>query len=177
MDFTFSFRLFSTTRTVSIKLQWIQFAIIVAVIMVSTVIAYWGSPLIYLLILGLLLGMGMIVTLARQPNLGFILIFLGGMFVPFTGPSGLNMSTIVVALMLVLWILDMFIVRRQLKLIRSRIMLPIITFLVIVVLAFGMGQIPWFVFARQAPLTAQLGGFAIAVFSIAGMLLSAHLIR
>jgi O-antigen ligase len=122
-------------------------------------------------------GTAVIIILLRQPNLGFILIFLGGMFVPFTGPSGLNMATVMVALMLGLWIMDMFIVQRNFVLIRSRVMIPIITFLVIAILAFGMGQIPWFVFARQAPITAQVGGFAIFIFSIGGMLLSAHLIK
>jgi O-antigen ligase len=40
-----------------------------------------------------------------------------------------------------------------------------------------MGQIPWFVFANQAPLTAQAGGFAIFLFSLGGMLATAHLIK
>jgi hypothetical protein len=56
-------------------------------------------------------------------------------------------------------------------------MLPIVSFLVIALLAFGMGQIPWFIFARQAPLDAQLGGFGIVLLSIGALLLSAHLIK
>src|SRR5262245_32883081 len=100
MDFVFSFKLFSTTRTVSIKWYWIQLAIIAFVILVSTVIPYWGSRRIFILILVLLVGVAAIIILAQQPNLGFIFIFLGGMFVAFTGPSGLNMSMVMVALML-----------------------------------------------------------------------------
>jgi len=49
--------------------------------------------------------------------------------------------------------------------------------LVIATVSFGMGQFPWFVFARQAPITAQAAGFAIVVFSVGGMLLSAHLLQ
>ena len=155
MDLVFNFKLFSISRTVLIKWQWIQFAIIAAVIMSSTVIAFWGSPVIFVLIFVLLFGLAAIVALMRQPSLGFIFIFVSGMFIPFTGPSGLSMATVMVALMLGLWIMDMFVVRRYFALIRSRIMLPIATLSVISVLAFGMGQIPWFVFARQAPVTAQ----------------------
>jgi hypothetical protein len=99
------------------------------------------------------------------------------MFVPITGPSGLNMANVGIALMLGLWIMDMLVVRRYFMFIRSRVMIPILAFLAISVFAFGMGQIPWFVFARQAPLTAQVGGFAIYVFSLGGLLLAAHLIK
>jgi len=160
-----------------IKWQWIQFAIIVAVILASMAIAFWGSPLVYVLILVLLIGSAGVVVLMGQPNLGFILTIAGGMFVPFTGPSGLNMANVGIALMLGLWIMDMFVVKRYFTFIRSRIMVPIITFLMISIFAFGMGQIPWFVFARQAPLTAQVGGFAVTVFSIGGLLLAAHMIK
>lgn len=177
MDLVFNFKLFSFTRTISIKWPWIQSAIIGLVITMIVLIAYWGSPRLYSLILVLLVGMVVIFALMRQPNLGFVLIFLGGMFVPFTGPSGLNMATVMVALMLGLWVMDMLVVQRYFSFIRSSIMIPIITFLIITIIAFCIGQIPWFVFARQAPLTAQVGGMAIFLFSIGGILLSAHLIK
>ena len=96
---------------------------------------------------------------------------------PFAGPSGLNAAMLMVVLMLGLWIMDMLVVKRNLVLIRSRMLLPIISFLIISVIAMGMGQIPWFVFARQAPVASQLGGFSIFVFSIGAMLLAAHLIK
>jgi hypothetical protein len=176
MNFNISFNFFSITRTLSIGWEWIKFGIVTAAIMTSMVVSFWGSPIILILLLGLLLGLVAIVALIRQPNLGFIFIFLGGI-VPVSGPSGLSMATVIVALMLGLWIMDMLVVRRHFVLIRSRVMTPILTLLVIAVVAFGMGQIPWFVFARQAPLDAQLGGFAIFICSIGGLLLSAHLIK
>jgi hypothetical protein len=40
-----------------------------------------------------------------------------------------------------------------------------------------IGQVPWFIFARQAPLTAQVGGFAVFIFSIGGLLLAGNLIK
>jgi hypothetical protein len=177
MDLTFDLKVLSFTRTISVKWQWIKFAIISLVILTVVLITYWGSPSLYALIVILFVGFGVIVALMRQPNLGFILVFLGGMFVPFTGPSGLNMATVMVGMMLGLWIMDMFVVQRYFSFIRSSVMVPIITFLIITVIAFCMGQIPWFVFARQAPLTAQAGGFAIFILSIGGMLLAAHLIK
>src|SRR6266508_2936030 len=122
MDLLINFKLFSITRTISISKYWLQFGIITAVILASTVISFWGSPILFLLVLVLLIGMIVTFTLLRQPNLGFILIFLGGAFIPITGPSGLSAATVMVAVMLGLWIMEMFIVRRNFQFIRSPIM-------------------------------------------------------
>jgi hypothetical protein len=129
------------------------------------------------LVPALLGGVAVILVVMRRPNLGFILIFLGGMFVPFAGPSGLNAAVLMAALMFGLWILEMLVVKRQFTLIRSPAILPLMVFLAISVVAFGMGQIPWFLFAQQAPLDAQAGGFAIFMLSIGMMLSAAHLIK
>ena len=177
MDLEINFKLFSITRKFFITKQWFQFGLATAVILASTIISFWGSPIILFLLLFLLVGVIVTLALLRQPNLGFILLFLGGMFIPFAGPGGLNAAAATVALMLALWIMEMFVVQRNFQFVRSHSMLPIIIFLVISTLAFFIGQIPWFVFARQAPMTAQIGGYAIFVFSIGGMLLAAHLIK
>lgn len=146
-------------------------------LLASSVISFWGSSIIFMLLLVLFGGAVLIFALLRQPNIGFILVILGGIFVPITGPSGLSAATVVIALMLGLWILEMLIVQRNIQFFHSSVMLPLIVFLVISVLAFVIGQIPWFVFARQAPLNAQVGGFSIFLFSIGGLLLSANLIK
>lgn len=177
MDIIINFKFLSFTRSISINRQWLQFGIIFVVILASTVVSFWGSQVVFLFLLILFGGTAVILTLLRQPNVGFILVLVGGMLVPFTGPSGLNAAIVTVALMLGLWILEMFIVRRNFQFVRSQTMLPIIVFLVVSTLAFIMGQIPWFVFARQAPLDAQVGGYSIFVFSVGGLLLSAHLIK
>lgn len=177
MEFVINFKFLSITKKILISKQWLQFGIITAVILASMIMSFWGSTVTLVLVLALFGGTAVTLALLRQPNLGFILVILGGMFVPFTGPSGLNAVAVMIAVMLGLWILEMFIVRRNFQFIRSPTMLPVIVFLIISILAFFVGQIPWFVFARQAPLDAQVGGFAIFIFSIGGMLLSAHLIR
>jgi hypothetical protein len=173
----FNIKLFSNTKPISINRQWLQFGIIAAVILASTVLSFWGSQVLFSLLLLMIGGLALVIMLLRQPNLGFILVLVGGMFIPFTGPSGLNTATIIIALMLGLWILEMFVIRRNFQFVRSQTMLPIIVFLVISTLSFFIGQIPWFVFARQAPLDAQVGGFAVFMFSVGGVLLSAHLIK
>jgi hypothetical protein len=177
MGFNFHLKFFSFNRTVTISRQWIQFLLIAAVILATTAISFWGSRKIYIAVVALLAGAAVLIVLLKQPNLGFILIFLSAAFVPFNGPSGLNAAMLMVVLMLGLWLMDMLVVKRNIVLVRSRLLLPIIAFLVISVLALVMGQIPWFVFARQAPLDSQLGGFSIFIFSLGAMLLAAHLIK
>ena len=171
------FKLFSFTRSIAIHRKWFQQGIIASVILISTAVSFWGSQRIFLLLLFLIGGIGMVLALLRQPNLGFIFVLFGGMFMPYSGPSGLNAAMVMIALMLGLWVMDMFIVRRGFQFVRSKTMLPVIVFLVISVLAFLIGQIPWFVFARQAPLDAQVGGFSVFIFSVGGLILSAHLIK
>jgi hypothetical protein len=177
MDPIIHLKFFSPERTIAISRRWMQFIIITGVILVSTVISFWGNSALYMILLSVLGTIVAIFALLRQPNLGFILVFLGGMFVRIVGPSELSAATVIVAIMLGLWIMDMLVVQKKIKFIRSSVMIPLFTFLVITILAFFVGQIPWFVFARQAPMAAQVGGLAIFVFSIGGLLLAAHLIK
>ncbi len=53
----------------------------------------------------------------------------------------------------------------------SRTTWPLFSLLVIVLLAVINGLLPWFDFAQQAPLTAQVGGAALFIFSILTFLL------
>jgi hypothetical protein len=177
MDLSFRFHIFNFNRNLIIPKQWVRWGIILATVLLSTIVAYWGSMRILEILLVLIAGFGVFLVLIRQPNWGFILIFLGGMFIPFTGPSGINAAVLVVALLLGIWIMDMVAVKRRVQFVRSRALLPVIVFLAISIIAFGMGQIPWFTFASQAPITAQAGGFAIFVLSISALLLSSHLIK
>jgi hypothetical protein len=138
---------------------------------------YWGSSWILTLLVAGLVGLGGMLVLLKYPNLGFILIFLGGIFVPFSGPAGVNAAVLFVAVLIGIWLMNMLVVKRQFHFINSRVLLPVVALLGISVIAFAMGQVPWFVFANQAPLDAQVGGFAIFIFSLGTMLVAAHLIE
>lgn len=177
MDQQLNSRLLSNLRTLTVSRHWLPFAIATTAILASTIISFWGSSRILILILALIGGTVGTVALLRQPNLGLILILGAGMFVPFSGPGGLNAVIITVGIMLGLWLMEMFVVQRNFQFVHSASLVPIVTFLVISTLAFVVGQIPWFVFARQAPITAQVGGYAVFLLSIGCLLLSAHLIK
>lgn len=177
MNLDFYLKIFSIKRRISISMKWIQYGIMLAVVLISVITAYWGSMKIFMLLIGAVIGIGGFLALLRFPNLGFILLFLGGMFVPFAGPGGFNASILTVVLMIFLWLMDMFVVKRKFEFVKSRAIRPAFYMLVVSVIAFAMGQIPWFVFANQAPLDAQVGGFAIYFFLVLAMIMTANVLQ
>ncbi|MDH3675824.1 MAG: hypothetical protein OES12_10040, partial [Anaerolineae bacterium] len=121
-------------------------------------------------------AVGVILAFMRWPALGLIAV-IGAIIIPFNGPSKSNATMALVGLLLGLWLTNMMIVRREIKLVPSRANLPLVIFVFIAGLAFGLGQLPWYTFAQPAPLGAQLGGLAIYVLSAGAFLLVAHQVR
>lgn len=122
---------------------------------------------------------GLVVTIIflRWPGLGLLLTMVGGMFVPFVGPSGLNVAVVGIGFLMFLWLLDMLVRKRKIEFVSSRTMLPAFIFILVSLLAFGIGQFPWYPLGSQAPLNAQLGGLAIFALSMGAFLLVANTVR
>jgi len=177
MNFDFHLKIFSLERRISISIRWIQYAIILTVVLVSVVTAYWGSRTIMLALIGAVVGIAGFLALLRYPNLGFIMLLFGGMYIPFAGPGGFNASILTIILMIGLWFMDMFIVKKRFDFVKSRPIRPAFYMLLVSIIAFALGQIPWFVFANQAPLDAQIGGFAIYFFLVLAMIMTANVLR
>ena len=156
---------------------WLRPLLVIGLLLLSTALAFMASQRQLTLVLYLLLGAGLVLTFLRWPSLGLIVASLAGMVVPLYGPSGLNVTMILVALLLGLWLLDMVVRQRQIRLALSRTVWPLLSFLVIAFLSFGVGQLPWFTFALHAPLGAQLGGLSIIVLSAGTFLLVANQVR
>ena len=158
------------------KLRFIVISgvLLMAALLTPRIISGNRNPtLLFLLYLLVLIS----IVFLRWPVLGLIAIFLGGMFVPFVGPSGLNAAEIVVALMLGLWFLKMIAEQRKIQLIISRTTIPLLIFILISIFSFGVGQLSWFFHVSSAPLDAQLAGFSIFILSAGAFLLAAHLVQ
>jgi hypothetical protein len=138
---------------------------------------FFGGQTKLLLIVGLYFVAVAAVILLRWPVLGLIGTLLGGMFIPFTGPSGLNIAVLGIAGMLGVWFIKMIVEQRKINIYASRPFLPLAIFIVFSLLSFGIGQLPWYTYAEHAPLTAQSGGLAIVIFSFGAFLLTAHLVN
>jgi hypothetical protein len=143
-------------------------------LLVNIALAYLALQRQLAIALYLFLGIGIFVLFLRWPPLGLIVASLAGVVVPFLGPSGLNITMILVGLLLGLWLLDMVVYQRQIKLVPSRPLWPLIAFLVVSIISFGIGQLHWFTFVNQAPLGAQLGGLSLVVLSVGTFLLVAN---
>jgi hypothetical protein len=79
--------------------------------------------------------------------------------------------------MIGLWLMNMFVVKRKFVFVKSRPIRPAFYMLLVSIIAFAMGQIPWFVFANQAPIDAQIGGFAIYFFLVLAMIMTANVLK
>jgi hypothetical protein len=102
------------------------------------------------------------------------------MLVPFevgTGTNtGINLAVILIPLLLGIWILDMLVRKRKFPFVSSRPIWPLLVMAAVSLLAFGIGQLPWFVYARGAPLNSQIAGLLIFISSVGAFLLVANLI-
>ncbi len=128
----------------------------------------------------LLLGipaLGAALFLLRRPQWGLVLLIPVALVVPVqvgTGTgSAINAPMLLVGGLTAIWLVDMLILRRDLRLHRSRPLLPLFGLLVAVGLAFLAGRLPWLPIPG-APLRAQLGGVSLFVLSAAAFLLVAH---
>lgn len=115
-------------------------------------------------------------TLQRYRGIGLILILLS-LVLPFNGPSGSNATMAVVAMLVGLWLLDVISFKRRITIFKSPTLLPLLCLVVISILSFGMGQLPWYAFGQTATMGAQVGGLAIVLLSAAAFLLVAGQVR
>jgi hypothetical protein len=150
---------------------------IIGVLLFSAIVAYKARPSEMIMILVLLGVVGSVLTFMCWPPLGLIIASVVGLVIPFLGPSGLSVTMIVVALLVGLWLLDMLVRQRDLRLVSSRTIWPLLAFVIVAIFSFGLGLLPWFTFAPHAPLGAQLGGLSIVVFLACTFLLVANQIH
>jgi hypothetical protein len=155
---------------------WIAIAVVTLSLLISTFVGRLSSLSNMVFIAGAIVGCGGLILLLRIPQLGLFLIFLSGMFLGYSGPGGINAAALFVVFLFGLWLVDGFVIRKSFKLADSRPLLPILVFVILAMISFFAGQLPWFMFARQAPLDAQVGGLMIVVFSALAFVLAVHLI-
>jgi len=151
--------------------------IIIGQLLIIAALAFIASQRQLALVLFLPLGVGAVLIFMRWPPLGLIVASVAGLVVPYLGPSGLNVSMILIGLLLGLWLLDMMVGQRQVQPAPSRTVWPLLGFLIVAAISFTVGQLPWFTFALHAPLGAQLGGLSIIVLSVGAFSLVANQIH
>jgi hypothetical protein len=156
---------------------WVKWLVVFGVLGVSGVLAMVGSVNRLLLILLLIAGLLGLAVLLQWPILTIYGILLGGFFVSYTGPGGINVAVVLTALLIGLWVLDMLIRRRKIYVNNPATAFPVLIFVVGCVISFGIGQLPWYPLASHAPLDTQMGGLAMFILSVLAFLAISNMIR
>jgi len=122
-----------------------------------------------------------VMLLLFRPQLGLLALIAGSLVVPFkigtgTGTS-INSAVLLVGVLSGLWLFRMIAHDRQITIVRSRPILPVIVLVISAFVSFAIGQLPWSFFAQQASIPAQLGGLGMYLFSALAFLLAANTIQ
>lgn len=128
----------------------------------------------------LVLGGAALIIYLRTPQLGILAFVVASLAISFeigtSTSTGINLAVLLLPMLFGLWFADMMIRKRHIQFVMSRPVYPMIAFAVICVLSFGIGQLPWFVYAKAAPITGQIAGLAIFLLSVVAFLLVANVI-
>lgn len=168
------------TKTDKLINALLLLAIITSPLLLTVLFANFLSPTALMGLLVALLAIGGAIFLLRQPFMGLLLLVFSTVMIPFSIGTGtgstLNLPLLLVAGLSGLWLFEMFAGRREIRLTRSATFTPAIGLVITALLAFAVGQFPWYV-TEQAPITAQLGGVGLFVLSVAAFLLAANRIE
>lgn len=183
INFLYSIEHFINDNIIGIPFQWIRkwanqllyLAIIGGVLFLSAVLGYKGSTRLSQLVVVLVPAVIGGLILFRWPQVGLVVI-VASIVIPINGPSNSNATMAIVAALIGLWFVEM-INDKQLTLIKSITIQPLFIFVLIALLAFGMGQLPWYTFTSPATMGGQLGGLSLFVLSAGAFLLVAHQIK
>jgi O-antigen ligase len=158
-----------------------KFAVVAAVFLLSALLALLtpGGILAYLLIALAPAAVIALFILQRLP-LFLLLAVAAGLLVPFslgTGTeTGLNPVILLLPIVSGLWVLDMALRQKSIRLHRHPAVTLLLAFCAAAILAFIAGQLPWFSIPG-AGLAAQVGGLMVFLLSAVAFLLAAHVLN
>jgi O-antigen ligase len=142
-----------------------------AAIILAPFIAREFLPAI-LIVAGILAIFG-IVFFIRNPGIGFPILVVASLLIPFSISTGtntrINSAILIVILLVAAWLVEMLIINRQITLLPERSIYAALLFMVSVIISFGFGQLDWYP-TQNASLFAQIGQILIMVLSMAAFI-------
>lgn len=146
-----------------------------AAILLAPMIARKSLPAI--LIVAGLLGLVGIIIFIRLPGIGFPILIIAALLVPFSISTGtqtrINSALIMTSLLLIAWLVEMLIIDRQIKLIPERSIYAALIFILSILISFGFGQLDWYP-TKSASIFAQIGQIIVMVLSMGAFITAAH---
>ncbi|GMQ79220.1 MAG: O-antigen ligase family protein [Anaerolineae bacterium] len=184
-DFIEQIPVFDTTfyrRLITNPSIWLKPVLVAGMLLFSIALPFLPGQRYYIFLLGLVPGIFFTIALLRWPGLGLPALIVASLFVPFAIGTGtetsINATIMLLSGLIGLWLLSVFVKRGQVNFVKSRTFRPLAIFLVVVVVAFFVGQLPWFSFARQtASISAQLGGLFLFFLSAGAFFLVANQVK
>lgn len=157
---------------------WLPPLVIGGVLLLSIALPVLAPPRLLLLFPGLLPAVGGLIAFVHWPPLGLVALIVAALILPSPSlPGGFNLAVLFLVLLIGLWLLHLILGRREADRVSSRTFRPLFALVLMVTLAFAIGQLPWFTVVHPAPLDAQIGGLAMYVLAAGAFLLTAHQVR
>jgi O-antigen ligase len=160
------------------RLFWIRPLLVLGVLGMSALIPLSVSAERQMLLVYVLVGAAVSLIFMYNPPLGILALIANGLLIPSPSlPGGFNLAVLHLMFLIGLWLLEMLVRHGHLQLFPSRAVRPLLILLGVALLAFAVGQLPWFRAAQQAPIDAQIGGLMIFVLAVGAFLLVANQVR
>ncbi len=159
-------------RLLKDRLFWRQAIIVSGVLAAGALLPLGLPPRFHIAIIGLPILAAGVLLLLHYPSLGLVALIAASLVVRFSVPA-IGLPAVFLIGLSVLWVFDMVVRRRRIMLIPSPTILPLLFLIATTILAFIMGQLPWYPLT-PAPMDGQIGGMAIFILSFMAYLLAAH---
>lgn len=144
--------------------QWRPALIVLSILGICAAAPFLLPSTLLMLLPALPFGVAAMLILLRKPLWGLVAL-IATIIVPIDGPSGVNASMGLSALLVGLWFLKMLVETQRIEIIKSPTVMPLLLFTLVQLLAFLVGQLPWYSLAPHAPMGAQLGSLALYILS------------
>jgi hypothetical protein len=155
--------------------------IVSGVFFLSSIIGLFFQTNYLILPFLLTVAFGGFIILARYPAFGPLVLIIVGLLVNFEIGTGtktrINLVIILLPIFIGIWLIDMLVRKGKVHFTPSRTNPPIIAMAVVSLLAFGIGQLTWFLYSKHAPILSQIGGLAIFLLSFGAFIYVTNVIK
>ncbi|GAP10788.1 lipid A core - O-antigen ligase [Bellilinea caldifistulae] len=156
--------------------KWIVIPVLLILIAILSPMLAMGNLLAYFFIGFFVVILGALVLL-KWPGAGFPILIMASLIVPIRISTGtqtsINSAMIVSIGMIGLWVFDMLTRQKQIRLLPAAVIKPSIVLIIVAIIAFLFGQLPWYP-GRSASLFSQLGGLSLFILLTLTLIVTIH---
>ncbi len=160
----------------------VKVAIFLAICLLDILLGRMADFKLLLLVVAGIVGLIILVILMRYPEWGILAILPVSFFGKWSIGTGtnvaFNLSILLIIFLVGIWLMRMLLFEHSVRLVNSTLNPPAVSFIVILILSFIVGNIQWILQASaKASFLAQFGGWLLYFLSICTLLLPGNLIK